>query len=135
MKTILYIHGMGGGGDSRIPNHLRIHMDELLYIELTGHDMVFHTVREDISTYGTMKAMEQDLVPHGFFRCNNCYLVNLRFVEEINSASVILTGGVELPISRMKRKGFLDAFTASVHNTLILNEEKPTGGASDGRPE
>ena len=23
MKTILYIHGMGGGGDSRIPNHLK----------------------------------------------------------------------------------------------------------------
>lgn len=23
MKTILYVHGMGGGGDSRIPNHLK----------------------------------------------------------------------------------------------------------------
>ena len=27
MKTILYVHGMGGGGDSRIPNHLNTLLD------------------------------------------------------------------------------------------------------------
>ena len=27
MKTILYIHGMGGGGDSRIPNYLKTQFD------------------------------------------------------------------------------------------------------------
>lgn len=27
MKTILYVHGMGGGGDSRIPNHLKTLLD------------------------------------------------------------------------------------------------------------
>lgn len=27
MKTILYIHGMGGGGDSRIPNYLKTVLD------------------------------------------------------------------------------------------------------------
>lgn len=31
MKTILYIHGMGGGGDSRIPGHLKTLLDPLEY--------------------------------------------------------------------------------------------------------
>jgi predicted esterase YcpF (UPF0227 family) len=31
MKTILYIHGMGGGGDSRIPNHLKTLLDPSQY--------------------------------------------------------------------------------------------------------
>jgi hypothetical protein len=30
MKTILYVHGMGGGGDSRIPNHLKTLLDPAL---------------------------------------------------------------------------------------------------------
>ena len=31
MKTILYVHGMGGGGDSRIPNHLKTLLDPAEY--------------------------------------------------------------------------------------------------------
>ena len=104
-------------------------------VETQLHKVIYHTRSESLETWGSMKSTCAQLPASDFSLCNSCYLVNLRHVEEINSASVILTGGVELPISRMKRKGFLDAFTASVHNTLILNEEKPTGGASDGRPE
>ena len=39
-KTVLYIHGMGGGGDSRIPSILRQHMKEVLLKEgITSDDV------------------------------------------------------------------------------------------------
>ena len=113
----------------------RLDVADIIYIETQLHKVIYHTKEEVYETWGSMKSTCAQLPASEFALCNSCYLVNLRHVEEINSASAILTGGVELPISRMKRKGFLDAFAASVHNTLILNEEKPTGGASDGRPE
>ena len=38
--TVLYIHGMGGGGDSRIPSILRMHMKEFLLKEgITSDDV------------------------------------------------------------------------------------------------
>ena len=111
-KVLRYCRGIERRGRqitlSTGKGELRIPMDELLYIEITGHDMVFHTVREDISTYGTMKAMEQDLVPHGFFRCNNCYLVNLRYVRKVEGYTVLVRDAA-LSISHPRKKAFLSA--------------------------
>ncbi len=89
-------------GDVRIP------LNDLLYVEIAGHDIVYHTAADSLSTYGTMKALEQDLQPQGFFRCNNCYLVNLRYVRKIEGFMVWVKDA-ELTISRPRKKAFLSA--------------------------
>ena len=91
-----------GKGEMRIP------ADELLYVEVNGHVMVFHTLEEKFTTYGTMKALEQSLLPHGFFRCDYCYLVNLRYVRKVEGYTVTLQNRT-LSISRPRKKAFLAA--------------------------
>ena len=83
-------------------------MEELLYVEITGHVMVFHTTQEEITTYGTMKALEQSLQPHGFFRCDYGCLVNLRYVRKVEGYTVTVQNKV-LSISHPRKKAFLAA--------------------------
>ena len=113
---------------------MRLDVSDIVYIETQLHKVIYHTKTEVYDTWGSMKSVCAQMPSADFALCNSCYLVNLRYVEEINSTSAVVCG-TELPISRMKRKSFLDAFTASVHNTLILNENQRPGEVNDEHPE
>ena len=79
MRTILYIHGMGGGGDSRIPRLLREYFDPedircivrtYDFDPETGHAQIMDWVREvqpDLvigESLGAIQAMRIGGVPH-----------------------------------------------------------------------
>ena len=82
---------------------------EIVYVESRGHDIIFHTDGDEILWKGTtLKRVESELTEHGFYRCNNCYLVNLRYCTEIKDNSVMVNGE-ELQISRARKKGFMVA--------------------------
>ena len=71
--------------------------------------MILHTVDNDLEIFGSVKSFEQ-LVDSTFFRCNNCYLVNLRHVGFLDGSEVTV-GQYKLQISRNRRKEFLQQLT------------------------
>lgn len=77
------------------------------YVEVMKHDIVYHTTNGDVRTHGSLKQVEQKL-GSGFVRCNNCYLVNLAYVDAVKDFTVVI-GKDELSISRLKKKEFLAA--------------------------
>lgn len=80
---------------------------DIKYIEVFGHFLTYHTEGEDITVRGQMGKIEEELTPYSFARCNDCYLINLNYVTEYTSTNVKL-GDTELPISRRKRKEFME---------------------------
>ena len=52
---------------------------------------------------------------HGFFRCSNSYLINLRFVQAIDENEVTV-GTACVPISRRRKKELLEAINAFFKN-------------------
>lgn len=92
---------------SRYGNVKRISTDELLFVEVHNHDIEYHTVDEVISVRGTLRAVEKELADLPFFRCNSGCLVNLDYVDEMD-ASDVLVKGQRIPVSRARRKEFLD---------------------------
>lgn len=90
-----------------LPNRiLRIPVSQIKYVEVAGHKLTYHTTIGTFDVYGTLKSAESDLNTNLFVRCNNCYLVNLNFVQGIDGFN--LTVGDEiLQISRAKRKDFI----------------------------
>lgn len=84
--------------------------DDIWYIEVQGHALRYHTTRGIIESSGALKKVEEELLPEGFFRCNYCYLVNLRHVGPVNGTDVCV-GPDELQISRNRRKEFLQQLT------------------------
>lgn len=87
-----------------------IKSSDIHYIEVQNHDLIYHTVYGQIKSAGALKKLEAKLSEDGFFRCNYCYLVNLRFVEYIHGNDVTVAGET-LQISRNRKKEFLQRLT------------------------
>ena len=70
------------------------------------HHTVFHTEDGIYDSTGSLKKLEEQLEGQNFARCNNGYLVNLRFVRAVEG-EYVLVGEERLKISRTRRKVFL----------------------------
>lgn len=86
----------------------RIPADSVIYIEVSAHDLLFHTSGETIKLWGTLYKYEQLLRQAHFARPSTSFLVNLKYVRGIKKDEVLLTAGA-VPLSRAKRKEFLAA--------------------------
>ena len=76
------------------------------YIEMLNHHTIFHTEDGVFDSTGSLKKLEEQLAGQNFARCNNCYLVNLRYVRSLEGSD-LLVGDDRLLISRTRRKAFL----------------------------
>ena len=92
-----------------LPNRfLRLSTSQIRYIEVSGHNLIYHANSGPIYAYGNLKDVEAKLNRQIFVRCNSCYLVNLNYVRAIQGY-VAVVGNDELQISRPKRKAFIQA--------------------------
>ena len=89
----------------------RIPVKSILYVEIRDHNLCYHTDDGDFSLTGSMKKLEEQLAPHSFARCNNCYLVNLMHVRTVTPEQVFVEN-TPLKISRPRRKAFVEALSA-----------------------
>ena len=96
---------------------LRLDSEDVLYLESKKHQIIIHTQKESYSTRDSMKNLEQTLSAYNFVRCNNCYLVNLAYVEGVVQNSVIVAGD-ELQVSRPRKKQFMDALADYVGGSV-----------------
>lgn len=91
----------------------RLDVSEIDYIETEGHTLIIYTEKMVYRLNSTMKNMESQLENFGFYRCNNCYLVNLAKVERVNNGIVYINGH-QLAVSRPRHKGFMDALVTYI---------------------
>ena len=89
---------------------MRLATEDIYYIESERHHLIFYTADDSFRTKGIMKSMEETLPSQRFFRCDNCYLVNLAHVDGVWQNSVAL-GAYQLQVSRPRKKEFLEALT------------------------
>ena len=88
----------------------RIDVNHIYYVETEAHFLIIKTDQGEYRMRDTMKNMEAALEKYGFFRCNNCYLVNLKHVERVDG-SILFINGEELAISRPRYKAFMETLT------------------------
>lgn len=83
-------------------------VQDIYYIEVTGHELKYHTARGILSVWGALSEVEQQLEQDGFYRCNSCYLINLRYVSAVEEDCAVIEGD-RLRISGPRKKGFYHA--------------------------
>ncbi len=84
----------------------RISTEKLMYVEIVRHRLYYHLVDDVIEITGVLYKVEDELKKFGFLRCNQCYLVNPKFIVSIKGLSVQV-GSETLSISRPRRNAFL----------------------------
>ena len=88
----------------------RVRIDELYYVEVMNHTLIYHTRDGALSVRGSIRDCELRLAPYDFARCNKSYLVNMHYVTEIRR-SEIRVGGTLVPIGSTRRQAFLEELT------------------------
>ena len=89
---------------------MRVRYSEILYIEKLSHNVILHTLTDDISMRKTITETEELLNGCGFVRTHTGYIVNMEYIKLINSKEVILANGKTVPISRQNVRFVKDEF-------------------------
>lgn len=84
----------------------RLKANEIYFVEIIDHKIIYHTEKGDIEIWGTLKAEEGKLTPCGFARCNNYCLVNLKYVDRITGTFLTIKDN-KITITRARKKEFM----------------------------
>lgn len=79
-----------------------LRVEDIVYIETNRHKNVFYTTGGTYSIYRKMDELEEDLHGMGFVRTHRSFLVNMRYIDRINSYVVTLVGGKELSVPKAR---------------------------------
>lgn len=94
---------------------IKLELSDVLYAESSLHFVYYVTETARHRVRASMKETERRLEGFGFVRCGNSFLVNLRHVGRVHGDDVDI-GGHTLPISRSRKKQFLDALAVYYGN-------------------
>ena len=83
-----------------------VNINDIYYIEMTNHYVVYHTVAGDIRFFGSLAEEEKRLPSDRFVRCNSGYIVNLAQVKKVQDGDVYIAD-IAVPISRNKKAAFM----------------------------
>ncbi len=92
----------------------KVDCSRIYYIEIDGHNLIYHTADGDLSAAGSMRDVEESLAGMPFFRCNKGYLVNLEHVDGFSGEDAVVHG-TRVQVSRSKKKAFLNALNRCVN--------------------
>jgi len=88
-----------------------VNVHEILYLKSADIYSYIHTQEGEVFTTTSLGALEKGLKEHTFFRCHKSYLVNLDHLSKVikgTNNKLIISSGVEIPLSRTKKKLLMD---------------------------
>lgn len=88
----------------------RVRVEDLYYVEVIDHTLYYYTANKIFEARGSITRLEGLLAPHGFARCSNSFLINLRHVDYMANGRVIVNGK-SISIGRTWKKEFLQKLT------------------------
>jgi len=86
----------------------KVLLKDISYIETYNRNLLIHTGQQNVVCYWKMKDMEDKVASYGFARNHSSFIVNLFYVENIEKNDVKLSTGERLPISKTKKKEFME---------------------------
>ncbi len=91
--------------------HIKINLNELLLVETYGRKLRYLMLddREHFCE-GRISETAKKLSPFGFFQIQRSYIVNLKYIEKVNSHEVTLSNGLKVVIGRVRSKEFKKEF-------------------------
>lgn len=95
----------------------RIPISSICYFEVRHHRVTIHTEEETYEIAGALNALKKTLEGQPFIRCNNCFLVNLRYVMGVDK-DMVTVGKDNLKISRPRKKIFIQAVADYLGGTV-----------------
>ncbi|ULQ57506.1 LytTR family DNA-binding domain-containing protein [Flavihumibacter rivuli] len=81
---------------------IRLHNDEILFIESMGDYVKFITPGKKFISHNTLKALTGTVNPQVFVKVHRSYIINIKKVSSLQSNSIVIENNV-IPISKANR--------------------------------
>ena len=94
-----------------------LNTEDIYWLETRDRMLHYHTSTGVWSVRSSLQNAEKQLAPYHFAKCNQCYLVNLRYVRAVQN-DMVQVGEDRLEISRRQRATFLAAVAAYVGGAM-----------------
>ncbi len=100
----------------------QILLKNIVYIECYNRHILLQTVTDQMESYQTFRETAEKLIPLGFIRVHQSFLVNLIHIKEIGQNEIIGTNGIIIPVSIRRRKEVLEGYRMYIekHNVWKL---------------
>lgn len=113
---------------AELSDHITLHVEDgpveallrvknIYYIE--AQDKRVRVVLKD-TAFGDRRGIdeiERALAGEDFFRVHRSYLINFRYVARLDKNEILLVSGEQIPLSRLRKKAFKNAFQTYVSRT------------------
>lgn len=113
---------------AELSDHITLHVEDgpveallrvkdIYYIE--AQDKRVRVVLKDtaFSDCRGIDEIERALAGEDFFRVHRSYLINFRYVARLDKNEILLVSGEQIPLSRLRKKAFKNAFQTYVSRT------------------
>lgn len=90
---------------------------DIFYVEAQDKRVRLVTARETFSDRRGIDEIERALAGEDFFRVHRSYLINFRYVARLDKNEILLVSGEQIPLSRLRKKAFKNAFQTYVSRT------------------
>jgi len=96
-------------------NTFAFEIKDIVYVESYNRRLRLYANEEIYEFTGTLLAEKKKLLPYNFVNCHQGFLVNMNYIKRIDTNSILLKNGAEVPISKHKR-----AYVKSEFNNYLL---------------
>ncbi len=87
----------------------RLKVSSVIYVDVLSHYLHFHTGKNVYTARGSMKDLENELSMYDFVRVHKSYLVNMKYVDEIQPKE-ILAADERIPLGRGYKESVMQAY-------------------------
>ena len=84
---------------------IMVSASDIFYVEINRHRVIYHTKLGELVDWGSLDVIQSKLPAKIFARCHVSFLVNLKYVSQIEKDTVVV-GKDRLPMSRSQKKNF-----------------------------
>lgn len=87
-----------------------VRFDEIVCCEVIGRKLYIRlSSGETVDFYGRLEELESCLDSR-FFKCHRSFLINFAHLKKFCGSSAVMADGTEVPVSRLRRAAFEEAF-------------------------
>ncbi len=94
-------------------------LNKIIYIECFNRHILLRTTNDLLESSQSFHEIVEKLIPAGFIRVHQSFLVNLSHMEGINQNEILCTDGITVPISIRRKKEVLEQFRVHLQKLSI----------------
>ena len=104
-----------------------IPVKKIIYIEKQRNKCILHTTEGELACYKTLSDVYEKLNPNVFFYVHQGYIVNFNHIWEVKEKVIVVTGALEVPVSRKYHNDMRDRHMDKIYRLRAEKERERMG--------